>query len=285
MFRFQLITLLLVTAVIAWGEPLQVAVSVPPQAWLVRSIAGPQVEVTVIVPPGNSPATWNLTPDQYFKLRQIQLYFRVAHPAFLLESRTVDPVLLQRPRLQIVDLYQAADSLDFIVPGEQSDLDPHVWLSPAVIRNSLPALTAALSSLLPGQADYFRENQGHLEAELDSLDQTIHNSLDPLENRTFLVQHPAWGWFAAQYNLTQVALEHQGKESAPAELIRLIELGRRLELRAVFVQHGFSQRSALMLARELGITVQELDPLEEDWLTNMYHTAAVLRQVLEQEYE
>ena len=266
------------------GEP-RVAVSVPPQAWLVEQIAGTQVAITVMVPPGNSPATWNLTPAQYRELADAQLYFKIGHPSFLLETRLIDPFLERHPELPLVTLYGKTDSLSFIQKGDRGSLDPHVWLSPAVIANSLPALTAALSTLFPEQSDQFESNHEHLVARLDSLDAHIRSLLDPLQQRRFMVQHPAWGWYAAQYGLEQLSIEHHGHEPAPSELIHLIKQADEFKLRAVFVQAGFARRSADMLAAELEIALLEMDPLARNWLANMYHITGQLQSYMEQKHE
>jgi zinc transport system substrate-binding protein len=270
---------------VASGERLRVAVSVPPQAWLVEQIAGTEIDVTIMVPPGNSPATWNLTPAQYRELTDTQLYFSIGHPSLLLEARLINPFLERHPELSRVNLYDMTDSLSFIEPGDRGKLDPHVWLSPEVVISSLPALTAALIAIAPGQADLFESNRKRLALELDILDTHIRRLLDPLSQRQFMVQHPAWGWYAAQYGLEQLSIEHHGHEPAPSELISLIKQARILQLRAVFVQVGFSSRSATMLARELDIALLEMDPLARDWLANMYHITGQLEKSLEQHHE
>jgi len=261
------------------AAPVVVVVSVPPQAWLVEQLAGDLVRVATMVPSGNSPATWDLIPSQRRDLDRATLYFRIGHPAFLLESRQIDPHLAVHPEIRVVDLFQPA-----VAAAHRSDpgaeLDPHVWMSPALMRASLVPLTAGLAALLPEQVELLQSNQRRLEQAVDSLDLELRTKLAPLEQRTFMVQHPAWGWFASEYGLRQIALEHEGKDHSPAHLVELIELAREIRPRAVFVQRGFSQRAALTLAQETGAAVIELDPLAADWLTNMYHLAERLRTAL-----
>ncbi len=285
MYKIILLSSYLLTAAIASGEDLRVAVSVPPQAWLVEQIAGPAAEVTIMVPPGNSPETWNLTPAQYRELADTQLYFKIGHPYLLVETRLIEPFLARHPELLQVNLYVESDSVGFLKPGDRGELDPHVWLSPAVIKNSLPALTEALTAIAPDKSDLFDSNRIALAARLDSLDNHIRLSLDSLPQRHFMVQHPAWGWYAAQYGLEQLSIEHHCKEPALAELIILIENARELQLRAVFVQAGFARRSATMLARELDIELLEMDPLARDWLANMYHITGQLKTTLVTSHE
>ena len=81
-----------------------------------------------------------------------------------------------------------------------------------------------------------------------------------------MVFHPAWSHLACEYGLLQMAIEAGGKEPGPAQLVATIEEARREGIRVIFVQKGFSDRSARVIAAELGARVEPLDPLARDWL-------------------
>ena len=58
-------------------EKVQVFVSILPQKYFVERIAGDLAEVSVLVTPGKSPATYSPTPDQVRKLAESRVYFRI----------------------------------------------------------------------------------------------------------------------------------------------------------------------------------------------------------------
>ncbi|MGB5176990.1 MAG: zinc ABC transporter substrate-binding protein, partial [Thermoanaerobaculia bacterium] len=89
----------------------------------------------------------------------------------------------------------------------------------------------------------------------------------------FMVFHPAWSHLACEYGLLQMAIESEGKEPGPAQLVATIEEARDEGIRVVFVQKGFSDRSARVIASELGARVESLDPLARDWLENLRYSA------------
>jgi zinc transport system substrate-binding protein len=92
------------------------------------------------------------------------------------------------------------------------DEDPHVWTSPAAVRAMIGPLADALAAADPDHAADYRANATALGAELAALDTEVRTALAPLRSRRFVVFHPAWGQFAADYGLEQIAVEQDGKE-------------------------------------------------------------------------
>lgn len=99
-----------------------------------------------------------------------------------------------------------------------------------------------------------------------------------LPNRSFLVFHPAWGYFADTYGLIQVPIEKEGKEPGARALVALIEQAKREDVKAIFVQPQFSATSAEQVARAIGGRVVPIDPLSPDYADNL---RAVARQIAE----
>jgi zinc transport system substrate-binding protein len=95
-----------------------------------------------------------------------------------------------------------------------------------------------------------------------------------------MVFHPAWGYFARQYGLTQEAVEREGKEPGPAELAAIIDEAKKDEIRVIFVQPQFSTRNADVVAKAIGGAVVAVDPMAEDWLANMEKVAAAFQAAM-----
>lgn len=165
---------------------------------------------------------------------------------------------------------------------DQGMLDPHIWLDPALVRIQVTHIRDGLSRVDPERADLYAANAAAFERELDELDREIRSILAPLppEKRTFLVFHPSWGYFAKAYGLTQASIEVDGKEPSPRDLARIIEAGKESGAKVVFVQPQFSQKSAAVIARQIGATVVRLDPLAEDWAANMRSAARAFADAL-----
>ena len=58
--------------------------------------------------------------------------------------------------------------------------------------------------------------------------------------------------------------------------MKIIEKGKNLKIKVIFVQKQFGLSIAQKVAKMLGATVQELDPLAENYLENMRQTAIAI---------
>jgi zinc transport system substrate-binding protein len=144
-------------------------------------------------------------------------------------------------------------------------------------------IAGALAAADPAHAAVYRENLHRFEGEIEALDRFIHSRLDTLPRRRFWVYHPAWGYFAAEYGLEQIALEEEGKEAGPARLVEWVERARREGVRTLFVQQGFSDKSARLIAGEIGARLVVLDPLAYDWPDNLRRVTAALEEALSED--
>src|SRR6185295_17264773 len=260
---------------------IQVAVSVPPQAFFVDRIGGERVAVQVMIPPGASETSYSPSPRQLVALTLARLYVKVGHPAFLFEANHIDRFLADHREIRVVDM---SAGIEPILEGEDEGRaeshgffgeehathagpaeahaggDPHVWVAPATVRVAAANIARALSAVDPGHAGEYRHNLSGFLAEIDVLDREIQADLAAGSSRRFMVYHPAWGYFAREYGLEQVAIETGGREPSAGRLIEMIDRGRREGIRAVFVQRGFARKSAEVIAEALGGEVVVVDP-------------------------
>jgi zinc transport system substrate-binding protein len=289
--------------------PLTVAVSIAPQAWFVERIGGADVETLVLVGAGQSPATFDPAPRLMVRLAGADAYLTIGVP---MENSLLSHLQRTLPRLRIFDLREGIDlvplgesasALD-VDPSEAAssrdaearaedghgedhghghehgELDPHVWLSPALARTLARNVCAALCELRPAGAEGFRRRLAELDAELVALDQELTTRLAPLRGREMLVYHPAFGYFAAAYGLRQMAVEQGGLAPSARHLARILEFARARDLGTIFVQPQFSESSARALAREAGLAIAVLDPLARDYPGNLRAIAATVREAL-----
>lgn len=262
-----------------------VAVSVAPQAELVARLAGEGVGVVTMIPAGTDVETYSPTPQQMASFANAKLYFAVGHPAMPLERAYVAPWLARHPEVLEVRLADHAGGLlalhgDADPSGDASAGDPHLWMSVRAMRAAAGELAAALAAALPAEAAAIGARAAALDAELAALDAELTVRFAPAAGRRFLVYHPALGYFARDYGLTQEAIEAEGKEPSPARLAALIERGRRAGLAAVLGQRGMPPKSVEILAGALGAKVIEIDPMAADWQANLRRVADAVAEAL-----
>ena len=255
-----------------WTEPIPIFVSIAPQKYFVERIGGNDVNVEVMVKSGESPATFNPNPKKMSRLANAKLYFSIGVP---FERIWVSRLKAIQPDLKFISLNHNLSSK--IESGHsQNKQDPHIWLSPLLAKKMVTEIEAALSKAKPERAEFFKINNIALAQELDILDQEIHDIIATAKSRNFMVFHPAWSYFAEAYNLKQVAIEHQGKEPGPRTLQEIINKGKKLKIKTIFVQKQFSLSVAKNIAKMIGANVQEMDPLAENYFENMRKTAKAI---------
>jgi zinc transport system substrate-binding protein len=158
---------------------------------------------------------------------------------------------------------------------DHGTLDPHIWLDPALVKIQAAHIRDGLSKVDPDGAQEYAANAAAFMQELDELDSELRTILSvlPEDRRTFLVFHPSWGYFAKAYGLKQASIEVEGKEPSPRDMARIIALGKETGAKVVFVQPQFSEKSASVIAKQVGAQVVRLDPLAADWSENLRKAA------------
>jgi zinc transport system substrate-binding protein len=246
---------------------LSVAVGIPPLAEFAEAVGGDQVRVTVILPAGADPHTFEPTPQEVVEISQTDMILAVgSHLPF--EDRLLESLAGFQPAPVVVNL---SEGIAFI------DRDPHDWLSPANARQMVNHTSEALCHEDPAHCDTFRANRDAYLIRLQEADAYIRSTLSEARITTFLVVHPAWGYFAQEYGLTELAIEQEGKEPSASELAALVETAREAGVRVVFVEPQFSTREADIFAAQIGGRVEILDPLSADYLDNLKQVSEALR--------
>lgn len=276
------------------AEPLPVFVSILPQKQIVERIGGDAVKVDVLVLPGQSPATYEPTPQQMVALAQAAVYFRIGVP---FENIWVPKIRLAHPKLKIVDTRQGIKLLPIVAHDHDHNhgakphskdsskapvnLDPHIWTSPPLVKQQAATVRDTLIALRPAEQARFEAGYARYAAELDALDADLRRVLSGKAKRRFMVFHPSWGYLASAYGLEQIPIEIEGKEPSPKALTRIIDRAKAEGIRVIFVQPQFNRTAAEQVARAIGGEVVAIDPLAEDFLGNLRQVAQALARGLQ----
>ena len=261
---------------VALYPKLNCVVSIPPLKTFVDAIGDKEVSSSVMVPPGNSPHSYEPKPSQMRSLEKADCYFAVGvefEKAWLPRFKT------QNPEMKIVDLSQGIRKYPMAGAshGHGGHLDPHIWTAPANVRIMAKKIYETLASLDPEKKTLFEKNYRRFLEKIDATDRQIKKLLSPLPpHSVFMVFHPSWGYFAREYGLVQLPVEVEGKSPKPRQLMRLIDAARAKKVRAIFVQPEFSDKSARLLAGELGIPVIKVSPMAADWSANLLRLAEAI---------
>jgi zinc transport system substrate-binding protein len=241
---------------------------IPPLAWLVERIGGDHVHVEVLVQPGREPHTFEPTPRQVMALGRARLFFKVGMP---FESRLVERMARGPGGLTVVDATEGIVKRTMVEDHDEDAAgpDPHVWLSPPLLRTMAANVASALAGADPFHAADYRRRQADLATQIDAVHARIQQRLAPFRGQRFYVFHPAFGYFAEAYHLVQEPVEIEGKSPTPRQLFALVRQARSDGVRVIFLQPQFDPSSARAVARAIGGVVLPLDDLAKDVLVNL----------------
>ena len=251
---------------------LKITVSILPQRTFVQRIGGEHVEVNVMVSPGESPATYEPSPAQLRALSEADAYVSIGVP---FEQAWLDRIASGNAEMMMVDTTEGIQRM-----GGPENPDPHIWLSPRLVKVQAETIYAALAKLDAAHAKDFQDNLNAFLADIDALDAEIRETLAGVEQRSFIVFHPSWGYFARDYGLEMMPIEVGGQEASAAELAEMIARAREEGIKVIFAQPEFSTEAAETIADEIGGEVLLISPLAEDWLANMRRVADTLARQL-----
>lgn len=245
---------------------LTVAVTLPPEAEFVEAIGGDRVDVLVLVPPGASPHTYELTPGQLTNLSRASMYAEVGSGVEF-ETAWMDKIRGVNSDMLIVNCSEGVNLVDG---------DPHIWLSPRNAKIMAKNICNGLISVDPAGKDTYEANLATYLDSLDTLDSDIASEINGSGCQAFLVSHAAWGYFARDYGLTQIAIEVGGKDPSPQQIEEIVTEAQARNISVVIAAPEESEKSADVVADEIGARVVSVSPLAGNYTENMRAAAAAI---------
>ena len=274
-------------------DALRVFVSIVPQKYFVEKIGGEFVDVSVMVRPGASPATYEPKPRQMVALSKARIYFAIGVP---FENTWLKKLAAANPKMMVVHTEDGIEKIPMKTRHHHDEekyhhknkgrhhygiKNPHVWLAPPLVMIQARNILGALTRVDPANRAVFETNYKNFIRELVELDLKIRDIFaGKEEGKKFMVYHPAWGYFAGAYGLKQIPVEIEGKEPTPKQLQNLIRHAGEDGVKVIFVQPQFSAKSAEIIAKAIGGQVVFSDPLSLNWAENLIAVAEKFKEVL-----
>lgn len=272
-------------------EKITVAVSIVPQETFVKAVAGDLVNVVTMIPPGNSPANYQPTPKEMTNLSESEIYFSIGVPTE--KANILDKVEEFNEDIKVVDLaHKVADvypDRNFTEEenhshedhehededhGDDDDhdhdgRDPHIWLSPKRVKVMIDAIKDELIAIDSKNKKTYEKNAEEYIEKLDELDTEITEALSDIEQKSFIIYHPAFGYFADDYGLQMITIEKDGKDTTAKHLESVIDLAKEKNIKYVFYQEEFDSKQAETVAKEIDGDTMRVAPLAPNYIENL----------------
>lgn len=312
--------ILLALTTLALAKPVDVIVSIVPQAFITKAIGKDLVNVTLLIKPGTPPTAYEPKASQMRSVSKAKIYFTIG--AFF-EDRWLDKIKNQNKNLLIVATDKGIDRLKMAAHkhdhGEEhhehdeheehehhehhdhdhdkkhhehedhddkhhehgKGLDPHIWCSPYNAKIIAKNTLDALVKMDPKNKKIYEKNYNAFVKKADKTDKTIKKLLAPYKGKSFAVYHPAWGYFAKRYDLHQISIEVQGKAPKPSQTVEIIKFLKDHKIKLLLTQKEFSKKSAKLIAKEIGAKVESVSPLAKNYFQNLVNLAKLIKSSYE----
>lgn len=142
----------------------------------------------------------------------------------------------------------------------ENNLDPHFWLSPINAKIQMENIKNGLIEIDSKNKNYYESNYNLYANRLTELDKKIKTSLSDIKNRNLVLTHPAFGHFCKEYSLNQIAIVRD--EADPKAMAEIITFIKSNNVRAIFYEEFSSSKLVDSIAKETGIKILTLNPIE-----------------------
>ena len=247
-------------------------VSILPVKTFVEEIAGNDFEINVLLPPGASPADFTLIPSQLKDIACSEAWFRIGYIGF--EYSWKEKIAQANKKMKVVNLSEGLDLIsdEYLPSGEKSStggINPHTWLSPALVKQMAGRITEELVLLNPEKKEEYQENLNRFVQKVDEMDEEIRAALKPYEGRQIILFHPSLSYFAHEYGLIQYSLEPGGKEPTPQRMAALVDFAKKEDIGVIYIQSDLDRSQARVFAEEIDGEIVEMWPLNPEWFENL----------------
>lgn len=221
---------------------------------LTKRIVGDKFVVKNLTPAGSEPHDYEPTAKEVAGM--------ISSPLLLLNGLGLDHWAESMPKELKEKSFVVTEGIDALTINGVTD--PHVWLSVKNASIELTNIYERVVTLDPDNVSYYEANYKTAYDELIALDNEFKEATKDLTNKYLVVSHAAFGYLCDEYGFTQHYLSGLEPDSVPTAKTkeRIVELIKELNITTIFYEEYVGSDIADSLAKETGIKVDVLNPLE-----------------------
>ena len=237
---------------------------------IAKHIAGEQIEVVLLLPPGASPHSYEPSPEGIKKLQGSSALFYIGHgidtwSTDMARSAGIEHQVIVDKNVTLLKMTDEHHHDEEVQGHEEpiDGMDPHYWLNFANAQGIALQIRDELSAQYPEYKTSFHQNYESYQSELQKADRELTDKVQQLPNKNIATFHNAYGYLADNFGLTIVTTfeEFPGEEPTAEYLQEFTTEIQAHKLTAIFAEPQFATRSLQPIAEDLGITISQLDPI------------------------
>lgn len=286
------------------NEKIQVMTTFYPMYEFTKQVVGDKGDVELLIPAGTEPHDFEPSAKDLAKISDSDVFVYNSPELETWTDNLTDTIDTKQTEIiqasKDIKLMEGTehdheeahdhDTQEHEEHGHSHELDPHVWLDPALAIKEVETIRNQLSKKYPDDKAAFEKNAASYIDELKKLDEEFQTAFKDAKNKTFVTQHAAFGYLANQYGLTQEAIAgiSPDQEPSPSRLSELKHYVDDNQVKVIYFEENASSKVAETLSKETGVKLEVLNPLEsltdkqikdgEDYLSVMRENLAALKE-------
>lgn len=282
------------------NDSLTIYTSIYPLQFIIEEIAGEDVIVESIYPPGVDAHTFEPTSKQLTEIAQADLFIYMGG-----EMESVTDTIAGALDSQNITLLELSSMEGLLEDNEtnhhhnhehahdHNNLDPHVWLDPLKMVDMAERIKQELIQLKQEDETAITERFNEFQEKMTTLDEAYNSQLQGKDNKQIIVAHAAFGYWENRYGIRQIALRGISTEQEPSqkEIVDMIRIAQENNAEYILFDQYGTDKLAEIIQDQIGLEALYLHNLEvlteediknnEDYISLMKKNLDTLDQAIQ----
>ena len=254
------------------NDKIGVVVSIGPQVEFVKAVGGDKVDITLMVPSNADPHTYEPLANQLSQVSNAKMYAELGTPIEF-EVNYMDKIKAINPNMLILNTSQGIKLIPNSAENESTTMDPHDYVDPKNAKIMVNNIYQGLVQIDPEDKDYFLKNRDSYLQQLDDLDKNTTKLLKGKQGTYILIYHPAFGYYAKDYNLTQVGAMINDEEPSPQRIAMMVNIAKQNNITVIYSEPQYDPKFMQSISSQIGAQVLNVNDLDEHYIRNMENIA------------
>jgi zinc transport system substrate-binding protein len=189
------------------------------------------------------------------------------------ETNYMDNIKAANPNMLIVNTSKGINLIPNSAEGEANTVDPHVWVDPKNAEIMVNNIYDGLVEVDPGDKEYFTKNRDNYIQQIKELDSNTTKLLKSKNGSYILIYHPSFGYYAKDYNMTQIGAMINDEDGSPQRIAMMIDIAKKYNIKTLYSEPQYNLNFMESIASQAGARVVTVNDLDENYLENMAKVA------------
>ena len=230
---------------------------------MARNIGGDKAGVSLLLPPGVEPHSFEPKPDDVVKIDKADVFI---YTGKFMEPWAEDIIKgVTNKNLLVIDASQGTKMIPAVFHDADEpagSLDPHIWLDFDNAKIMVRNIVKALQTKDRANSSYYEEKARDYSNKLTELDSSFKKTLASCKIKEIIYGgHYAFGYFAKRYGLKYIAAQGISPNAEPTviDMSNLIKQIRKDKIKYIYYEELTSPKIAETLAKETNVKLLSLN--------------------------